>query len=107
MSWRAISRAISGAGRRSFLQGRESVSRVCVSNFLSGTTREEDKHVVSETQTMQARCFHTTAKKESTMILVGGVSLALGFVGLHYASEGIRAIKEKREKGEPIFARSK
>jgi len=61
----------------------------------------------NEIAPMQTRSIHATARQDSTIILAGGVAAAVSFVALHYAVEGVNAIREKRSKGEPIFARSK
>eukprot|EP00750_Incisomonas_marina_P028716 INCI6855.1.p1 GENE.INCI6855.1~~INCI6855.1.p1 ORF type:complete len:177 (-),score=25.76 INCI6855.1:80-610(-) len=106
MSWRMLSRQAVAAGRRSYFRGAASTRSWMPNAVGTGSSFDEQRQERSLAQEQQ-RSIHTTAKQDSTVVLLGGVAAAVGFIALHYAVEGVTAIQEKRSKGEPIFARSK
>ena len=99
MSLRLFSRQLLSAGKR--VRWRDTSKSLMPHVVGNRQEEEEEVHVV------QNRGIHSTARRESTMILIAGLGAAATFTALHYANEGIQVIQEKRAKGEPIFARSK
>jgi hypothetical protein len=106
-----LSRQVLNGGRRAYTRSTAATRMWMphVGGFGDDSKEQQQPSALTASSplTVQRRSVHVTAKQDSALILLGGVGLAVAFVGLHYISEGISVIQARRAEGQPIFARSK